>query len=306
MTMRRFAFLNTLVLAGLAFSLRAVAAEPASNAMSYEREVFLESYAASLMRERDYYRAITILKELRFASTSPANQVRYTLEITKAYAKGQRYPSALSLTPYVLNAKEASSEDRAAALMLGGESYLGLKIPFQAELLLKKSVQEAPPCSKTASRSELLLGVARADSDDWTGASKAFRALSARNTFDSALAAELADKAEHAADRPSRSPIGAAVLSAVFPGAGQAYSGHWVDAAQAFMLVSAFGFASLLAYKYEHDRDQPLLLTGVSLSITAIFHVSNILGAERTARFYNQRQRDLYVGAIRDRVLALP
>jgi hypothetical protein len=45
------------------------------------------------------------------------------------------------------------------------------------------------------------------------------------------------------------------------------------------------------------------VFTTVALSLTGLFHISNIMGAERTARFYNQRQRDLYVGAVRDQAL---
>jgi TM2 domain-containing membrane protein YozV len=102
---------------------------------------------------------------------------------------------------------------------------------------------------------------------------------------------------------PHRSPLFAATLSAVLPGAGQAYYGHWFDAAQALGFVAAFGFVSYFAYRYDGARGGPYVFTAVSLSLTALLHLANILGAERTARYFNQHQRDLFVAPIRARAL---
>jgi hypothetical protein len=60
-----------------------------------------------------------------------------------------------------------------------------------------------------------------------------------------------------------------------------------------------------------HDRNisrrslRPFILTGISGTVLSVFYVANIVGAVRTARFYNQRQKDLLLGEIRPRSLAL-
>lgn len=280
--------------------------QPALAAPSPERTTFLEGFAASLARERDYYRAISVWKELRFGAPDPRDRVRYSLSITHAYRASQRYASALSASPHVLQSEVATPAQRAEAELLSGESYLGLKIPFQAEVHLTKGLELSAPCSELAARAELMLGVARAEAGDWPRARAYFLRVQNGKSSLAPVGTDFAAQALKAPDMPQRSPLAAAVLSGLFPGLGQAYTGHWVDAGQALFFVGAFAFASFLAYSYEHEGGRPLVLTTISLSLTGIFHISNIIGAERTARYYNQHQRDIYAGGIRDRALALP
>jgi hypothetical protein len=79
--------------------------------------------------------------------------------------------------------------------------------------------------------------------------------------------------------------------------------GHWWDALQAAAFVGAFALTSFVAYEYDHSRGGPYWLTGISLSLTGVLHLANILGAERTAGYYNQRQDQLFLEPIRARVL---
>jgi hypothetical protein len=291
----------------------------------------LQGYAASLVRERDYYRAISVWKELKYRAAEPLVRHRLSMHIACAYRASQRYTSTLSATIEVLNAEDSDQAMRAQAYLLNGESYLGLKIPFQAAVQLRRAEQLARADSPTANRTQVMLGVADMDAGDYAAAGIRFRAVMARthtaatnttararaNANDEseasgaaaqaqlfAMASDFAARADQAPAMPSRSPLFAAILSAVIPGAGQAYTGHWVDAAQAFLFVGAFGFTSYMSYSYEKQGDRPFVFTATSLAITGIFHVSNIIGAERTARFYNQRKRDLYISAVRDRALS--
>jgi hypothetical protein len=276
---------------------------------SDERRIFLEGFAASLARERDYFRAITVWKELHYAHRGTPRAVDYALTLASTYRRANRYPSALSYVPLVLNSPLANEAQRARAELLGAESYLGLRIPFQAEMLLTQSLArlaQIAPGSNEATRAQLLLAATAVDSNEYAKGAAQFRSIAEGCSPYATLAAELEQKSLAAERRPYRSPLAAALLSAVLPGAGQAYSGHWVDAAQALFFVGAFGFASALAYSYEKDRDRPFVLTAIGLSLTSVFHVGNIVGAHRTARFYNERQRELSVDAIRNQVLSLP
>lgn len=265
-----------------------------------------EAFAQSLMDERDYFRAITVWKELRFETHDAPKRMHYALKIAGAYRRSNKFVSALGMLPHVLNLEAATPIQRSEMALIGAESYLGLKLPYQAETLLSESLKLAPAGSSLQWRSELLLGVARADSNDLDAAAHHFHKVAQAASPYTDLARSLEARTALAKDRPSRSPAAAAILSAVLPGAGQAYTGHWVDAAQAFALVGAFGFASFLAYSYESERDRPYALTAISLSLTGILHVANIMGAERTARYFNQRQRDLHVDGLRTMALAFP
>ena len=80
-----------------------------------------------------------------------------------------------------------------------------------------------------------------------------------------------------------KSPGLAAGLSALLPGAGQAYTGSWQSGAMAFVLNALFLSATLeLA---DHDLHAASLASGVVFSIT---YLGNILNAAESARLYNQ------------------
>lgn len=80
-----------------------------------------------------------------------------------------------------------------------------------------------------------------------------------------------------------KSPALAGSLSAILPGAGQAYTGAWQSGAIAFVLNALFLSATLeLA---DNDLPAAALASGVVFSIT---YFGNILNAAENARVYNQ------------------
>ncbi len=263
---------------------------------SPERTTFLEGFAASLARERDYYRAISVWKELRFGAPDPRDRVRYSLSITHAYRASQRYASALSASPHVLQSEVATPAQRAEAELLSGESYLGLKIPFQAEVHLAKGLELSAPCSELAARAELMLGVARAEAGDWPRARAYFLRVQNGKSSLAPVGTDFAAQALKAPDMPQRSPLAAAVLSGLLPGLGQAYTGHWVDAGQA--LFSWGGPSPSPASRLLlRARGRPASAHHHLAALTSIFHISNI--TERiavlqpaTARHQRRRIRD--------------
>jgi hypothetical protein len=194
-------------------------------------------------------------------------------------------------------------EESLQAELITGECYAGMKVPFQAEQHLRL-VQEKSACwPKLSARTELALALTSADGGKFDEATQhAARARLLGHPSGQATETVLLG----AKTMSSRSPALAVVLSAVLPGAGQAYSGHWFDAAQAFFFVGAFGVASYAAFRYEQSGDRPYILTPLTLAVTSVFYLANVLGAERTARFYNQRQKESVAGAVRESVLGSP
>lgn len=80
-----------------------------------------------------------------------------------------------------------------------------------------------------------------------------------------------------------KSPALAGTLSALLPGAGQAYTGSWQSGAMAFVLNALFLSATVeLADKDLHAAS---LASGVVFSIT---YLGNILNAAESARVYNK------------------
>lgn len=82
---------------------------------------------------------------------------------------------------------------------------------------------------------------------------------------------------------PSRkSPALAGTLSALVPGAGQAYTGAWQSGVLAFVLNALF--LSTTIELADHDLNSAALTSGVVFSIV---YMGNILNAAESARVYN-------------------
>lgn len=64
-------------------------------------------------------------------------------------------------------------------------------------------------------------------------------------------------------------------------------------------------FPSLGVCDHDHTRGSPYWLTGIATGILVLFLVANIYGADRTVRYYNERQRELYWGGTQQRLLGL-
>jgi tetratricopeptide (TPR) repeat protein len=267
------------------------------------------AFAESLEKERDFFRAITIWKELRFFSNESAAQRRYSLSIARDYWQSERFLSCVAAASQALREPSASAHDETLlkdhfdAHLQSANCYLELKIPSQAIMHLEQSMQLArsPTLARDAQRrGQAAVSYALAHNE-------AGNALAAQNYQSAALqlgdprAKQLGVVLAQRVDVPSRSPVAAAVLGAVVPGLGHAYAGHWFDAAQALFFVGAFATASIAAYSWEHNSGRPLILTSVLFSLTGFFHIANIVGAERAARFFNERAESDY----RDRARAL-
>jgi hypothetical protein len=254
------------------------------------------AFARSLEREHDYYRAIGEWKVLRFRSTDPLVRGRYSLAIAEDYLAAKKFESCVQSVGGLRRDREVWARIGPTASRIMGECYLGMHLTFQAEIeLLRARWSLALPLAEVG-RTELALARADAEDKNWLGAARHGREAQLAGAPQAPALLAAIESGEHHQSR--RSPLLAGLLSTVLPGAGQAYSGHWVDAAQSFLFVGAFLFTTAIAYSYENSRGAPLVLTGISASVTALFHSSNIWGAVRTAAYYNQRQQELRAEAL--------
>src|SRR5579862_97899 len=234
-------------------------------------------YAKSLMAERDYFRAISVYKELAFFSHNDDSTVLYLGQVGKAYRLSEKYQLSISSYSDILNRKNLS-ERVAAPINIGlGLDYLGMHLPDQAIPFFTEASK-----SDTCAVGRFYLGVAKAEEQDWVGARAVFDSTSriCPGSTISTLSSQFSIQLAGASQISSKSPALAAVFSTIIPGMGQLYCGHYFDALQAFSFVSSFTLASYLAYRYDHKFSPDYILTGVSVSITALFHIANILGAE--------------------------
>ncbi len=258
-------------------------------------------FAAHLMGERDYFRAISEYKRLAFYSRDSVEIRNSYLQISKAYYKSGRYNASLQYAAYLLNMGKLPAD-----IQIRAENYMGLN--YHAMGLYNRALHVFSENAKLdpGPFSRLYEGLVLTEAGKWKQAANTYKMLNKYPAEPFAgLGGELSTKVLQGVNIPQKSPFVAGAFSALFPGGGQIYTDHPIDAIQAFLFVGAFAFSSYMAYKYDSENNRSYLTTGVALSITALFHAGNIIGAYRTAEYYNQKKRNDFIGGIREKVLKL-
>jgi hypothetical protein len=276
-------------------------AKPAEAQLAEARPTDREAFARSLMGEGDYFRAITVFKELAFQAQTPEDRFRFRTLIGQGYRLSRRYDLAIqSLGQATVDAATDEQRDRGDLQL--ALVYLGMKLTPQASLVLTR------PMGAAATPLRGLLRAVVAVDQGKTQEAKTELGLvkqGAPGSRVAEVAVDLDGAVRSLEAAPHRSPFLAAALSTVVPGAGQLYADHPVDGLQALLLLAALGTTSYVAWRWEYDDGRPYVWTGISWSITALFYGSNIVGAHRTAQMYNLRAREVTWGQARNRVLDL-
>jgi len=224
------------------------------------------AYARSLEAERDWYRAVGVWKEIQFSASDAKTYWGAGQSILADLWAARQYEEGLRELVYWEPRWQADPRRRENALAWTGLFQYSLQRFPAAEYSLRQA------------GNPLYLGL--------------LLSRTGREADGKALWEGLAMPDPTLPLEDSRSPMLAAGLSAVLPGAGQASSGHWFDAVQAFGLVGFFGVSTYAAWQYDSRVSHNYVLTGVSAAITAVFYASNLYGAYRTADYYNQNRRN--------------
>ena len=257
-------------------------------------------FAESLMAEGDYFRAISEYKRLLFYSTDDGLNQYYDYQISLAYLKSNHFLLSLSYLDTLMKLPEVSDELRFKGDLLYGADFYCL----HENAIALRYFNKAQPADKDGT-TDLFLGLLLAENGEWKKANQSFleAAGKASPAEKGTVATQLAALVVKGESLDGRSPVLAGLLSAVVPGSGQAYSGHWFDAFSAFTTVGLFGFATFLAYSYEAQQNSGrYVYTAIGGSITAAFHIANVLGAVKTAGYYTAKKRQDFMQEIRTRV----
>lgn len=257
-------------------------------------------FAESLMRQKDYFRAITEYKRVMYHSENDSLKNYCLLQIGVAYRKSRKIESAIHYTTGLLSRNDVS-------LSIQTQSNLNLGLAFLESHLPQLSVPYFLEAANHDSSGFPIVcaGVAELEMKNWMSAGERFKAA-ARLSRDEGLRLQLlrfSDDIQAFPNRPKKSPAVASVMSFILPGSGQVYTGHFYDGLQAFIVTASSAFATYALYRYEHSFDDRLTLTYVGISITAIFHAANIFGAAQTANYHNQKQHQDFVRDAHDAFL---
>ncbi|MBM4170157.1 MAG: hypothetical protein FJ215_13520 [Ignavibacteria bacterium] len=254
-------------------------------------------FADALMKQGDYFRAITEYKRAMYHSTEESVKDYCLVQIAQAYRKSGKIESAVEYAAVLLAKPDVAPSLRYRANLAVGQSYFESNMP-QLALAYFEAARDH---QDSLLFPMLCLGVTHAAlGNHEKGAGYFEEAVQLQTNMDlKDRYADFASKVRLMERRPRKSPALAGGLSAVVPGAGQLYSDHAYDAFQAFFYTASMAFATYAMYNYEHSGNRQLLWTYVGASITGIFYVSNVIGASRTAQYRNWKvegdfTRELY------------
>ncbi len=259
-------------------------------------------YAEHLLSERDYFRAVSEFKKTLYFAPDESTRIACLYGIARGYLGSGNHNSSLQYSARYLDKPTLTGQQRADGFILMGLGYYGIRAIPSAETAFARAGE-----TDTSGRSALMAALLKAELRDWAAASSRFRTVA--EAHPRAIAGGLADSLSKAiirgAELPTRSPLLAACMSALLPGSGQIYSGHYYDGAQAFLFVGAFSLASFAAYRYDERMNNNYIMTIVMTAAATLFHVANIFGAYKTAEYKTARIREDFLAEFRRAVIPL-
>ncbi len=259
------------------------------------------SFARHLIDEGDTFRAISVLKEMAWRERDSSRVRILDLTLGEAYRKSGRPEQAAHYYEKALSHGNAPDS-------LDQRGYIGLSLVGTLSRRFSLAEEAVGKVTAPGLRSSKLAveGLILAERGAYHEAAYLLHRLakecpSANPELDVIRWAERFEK-----DRPDeRQPALAALFSAVIPGAGQLYSGHVFDAAQALFFVGAFSVASIAAYPDRSDGGAQRLTFAASCTLTGLFYTANILGAHRVAGYHNLKEKEEFIGGFRAAVSSL-
>jgi hypothetical protein len=264
-----------------------------------------QEFAMHLIRDADYFRAISELKEIRFFSKDLQTKNVCTYYIGYSYFRSAKYQLAIDELSNIVSSNDSnvSTEIKNKSVILNSLCYEGLKLLTYSEYELNRIANPYDTLFSYKMTKVLLLAEQKKYAECRSLVNRfAEQDKDIRHTtmYDTVL--HFINRAEN---MPYTSPLLAGCLSAIIPGSGQIYSKHYFDGLQAFAFVSAFAYSTYATYRYEQLSGSGHLGSSILLLLTTTFHLSNIIGAVNTAGYRNERGIDLLMLDFRNQVLSV-
>lgn len=280
--MRAF-FAFSLLLLVLAWTLPAQSVE---TAIVLTEEIQLK-VANAFWEEGEYYRAVTEYK--KFLIIFPASRKSdYALFRTAlAYYRGEEY-EASARTFTSLREKYAGSLYESESRYFEGLSYWKLK-KYESARIAFESLAISSPGSKQAPLAIVANSLVFLDREDPAGSMRELRKLLERYPEypGSAGAREALRLLGDYWYLPRKSEVLAGALSAVIPGSGYVYAGHFKDGVTAFV-VNGLSIAGAATGIHQENYAVGAVAGGIGLP----FYFGNIYGSANAAKKWNTAARN--------------
>ncbi len=230
-----------------------------------------------------YYReAVNSYMYLYYSSESKQDKAKFAYMAGKCYLENGDLPEAETLFRSFLNDDTISSEF--------GESFY---IDFSRALYFQKKFHEVPYELEQTNdyvNSNQLKEIAAwsyVNTGNWEKADLLFSEINVQGN--NQRISDIKVLLKNRPDFNDKSPSIAAILSALFPGAGHAYADNWTSAFGAFSVNLVFG--SLTAYSIHKEKWVYAAVFGV---MEAGWYTGNIVSAYQEAEIYNKNEENKF------------
>lgn len=253
-------------------------------------------FADSLFKEGEYRAALAEYKRLIFLypKGDRVDEARY--RIGACYQNLGMYHNAIAAYEAYL-ARYPRSPLRERAKLNIAECYLLAREREEAkrrfEFLISSGDEEV------AIRARFLLGLMSVEEEEWFEAARWFRSIMKLypHSEQASLAGSMYDLARRGASLKRRSPLKAALISALLPGMGQIYGGNL---SRGLKFMAAFGLSTASSMRYAR-KGHTTLAVHMGLLAGAIY-LWNIMDASDAAKEGNLLSRSLIIRRMKDRI----
>jgi outer membrane protein assembly factor BamD (BamD/ComL family) len=268
------------------------------NVSSRFSEDQLLMFADQLMREGEYFRAITEYR--RFLFTYPTSTQRSFAHFRIGFAlyQGQHYDRAFTIFREVVE-RYPGTHYAKQAMLWQGESLMR-QSQYPAAEHAYEEMDKTLPDDESRQQARYQRGWALLYQRQWQKASVQFQRVTPESHLYPA-AQILVTEALNGSNLPQKSPWTAGILSGLLPGSGQLYNGRAGDALLAFFLNALFTAGIVEAVN--QDR---LAIAGILSFFETGWYVGNIYGAVNGAHKHNRHSTETFIRNLENRFRLSP
>ena len=244
-------------------------------------------FAERLMREGEYFRAITEYRRFLFYYPDDPRRAMAHFSIGLAFYRGESYAEALQTFQEVTQRYPNTAYGKQAWLWQG-ESLIRQGQYITAEQLYRE-IAEHFPDERIGQQARYQRAWTLLYRRQWRDAATQFQQVAP----DSDLyqrAQLLAQEALVGERLPTKSPVLAGILSGLVPGSGQLYNGRLGDALLAFFLNSLFIVGAV-----EAVHNDAHVVAGVLSFFEAGWYAGNVYSAINGAQKYNRHATEIFL-----------
>ncbi len=246
------------------------------------------AFAQSLFDKGYYYQAVVEYERFLFYHPDHPLSGQAQLNIARCYQQGKQYKKALQQFRTVLETFRGTQLAVEAAFRIGETSYQAGEYE-QCIMALTRFLDSFPQDARST-QALYRIGWAHIQLDEYITARDMFLRLGSRSAdpdTDGYYAASriIAERLLSLRDARERSPVAAAILSIVLPGAGHLYAGAYKDGLLAFLVNAA-----LIGATYEAFDKEIYVAGGLVGAVGLGFYAGNVYGALNSAHHTNKER----------------